>query len=68
MLLLACWNLRDVIKDFLEKLLMATKACKSKKLTLDLVLLLMDYILALFEKLKAKFKDNPIFSLMFNSG
>jgi hypothetical protein len=47
---------------------MATKACESKKSTLDLVLPLMDYILALFEKLKAEFKDNPIFSPMFNSG
>ena len=47
---------------------MATKACELKKLTLDLVLLLIDYILALFKKLKAEFKDNPIFSLMFNLG
>jgi hypothetical protein len=47
---------------------MATKACELKKSTLDLVLLLRDYILALFKKLKAEFKDNPIFSLMFNSG
>ena len=58
----------QMIKDFLEKLLMVTKACELKKSTLDLVLLLMDYILALFKKLKAEFKDNPIFSLMFNSG
>jgi hypothetical protein len=46
----------------------ATKACELKKSTLDLVLLLIDYILALFKKLKAEFKDNPIFSLMFNLG
>ena len=47
---------------------MATKACESKQLTLDLVLLLIDYILEQFERFKAKNKDNLIFSPMFNLG
>ncbi len=35
---------------------------------LDLVLLSIDYILKQFEDFKAKYKNNPIFSPMFNSG
>lgn len=62
------WGTIFTIKDFLEKLSMATKACESKQSTLDLVLPSIDYILAQFEKLKGVHKDNPIFSPMFNSG
>ncbi len=62
------WAIVRIIKDFLEKLSMATKACKSSKSTLDLVLLSMDYILGEFEKAKQWHKDNPIFVPMFNSG
>jgi len=47
---------------------MSTKACESKQSTLDLVLPSTDYILSLFEKLKAQFKDDVIFAPMFNSG
>ena len=46
------WATVYIIKDFLEKLLILTKACKSLKSTLDLVLLSMDYILGEFEKAK----------------
>ena len=62
------WATIRTIKDFLEKLSMSTKACESKQSTLDLTLPSTDYILSLFEKLKAEHKDNPIFSPMFNSG
>lgn len=57
-----------VIKDFLEKLLMSTKACKSKESTLDLILPSTDYILSLFERLKNEYKDDLTFVSMFNSG
>ncbi len=40
------WAIIRTIKDFLEKLSMAIKACESKQSTLDLVLLSMDYILS----------------------
>ena len=61
------WATVRVIKDFLKKLSMSTKACESKDLTLDLILLCTDYILSLFEKLKDEYKDDPTFSAMFNS-
>ncbi len=62
------WATVRVIKDFLEKLLMSTKACESKESTLDLVLPSTDYILSLFERLKNEYKDDPTFTSMFNSG
>ena len=61
------WATVRVIKDFLKKLSMSTKACESKDSTLDLILLYTDYILSLFEKLKDEYKDDPTFSAMFNS-
>ena len=57
-----------VIKDFLEKLLMSTKACESKESTLNLCLPVTNYILTLFKKHKNLHKDDPMFVLMFNSG
>ena len=57
-----------IIKDFLKKLLIATKVYESSKSTLDLVLLSIDYILGEFKKAKQWYKDNPIFTLMFNLG
>ena len=62
------WGVVRIIKDFLEKLSMSTKACESSKSTLDLVLPSMDYILGEFEKAKQWHKDDPIFAPMFNSG
>ncbi len=47
---------------------MSTKACESRESTLDLTLPSTDYILALFKKIKSKYKDNPTFVSMFNSG
>jgi hypothetical protein len=61
------WATVQVIKDFLEKLLMLTKAYKSKELTLDLSLPYTNYILSLFERFKTNYKDDPVFVLMFNS-
>jgi hypothetical protein len=46
---------------------MSIKACKLKDLTLDLILLYTDYILSLFKKLKDEYKEDPTFSVMFNS-
>ena len=57
-----------VIKDFLEKLLMLTKAYELRESTLDLSLPYTDYILSLFKRLKDEYKDDPTFALMFNSG
>jgi hypothetical protein len=57
-----------VIKDFLKKLLMLTKACELKELTLDLSFPYTDYILSLFKKYKDTYKDDPTFTTMFNSG
>jgi len=62
------WHIVYIIKDFLEKLSMSTKACESRESTLDLTLPSTDYILALFEKMKSEYKDNPTFASMFNSG
>jgi hypothetical protein len=62
------WHTIHVIKDFLKKLSMSTKACESHELTLDLTLPSTDYILALFERMKTEYKDDPTFALMFNSG
>jgi len=39
------WAIVQVIKDFLEKLAMATKACELSESILDLVLPYTDYIL-----------------------
>ena len=61
------WTTVRVIKDFLKKLSMSIKACKSKDSTLDLILLCTDYILSLFEKLKDEYKEDPTFSTIFNS-
>ena len=58
----------QIIKDFLEKLSIATKVYKSKQSAFNLVLLSMDYILVQFEKFKAEYKDNLIFNPMFNLG
>jgi hypothetical protein len=57
-----------VIKDFLEKLLMSTKACESKESTLDFVFPTTDYILELFELIGDVYADNPIFAPILNSG
>jgi len=62
------WATISTIKDFLEKLSMSTKACESKQSTLDLVLPCCDYILSQFERHKTLFKDDAIFSPMFNLG
>ena len=62
------WHIVYVIKDFLEKLLMLTKACESRESTLNLTLSLTDYILDLFKKIKTEYKDNLTFVSMFNSG
>ena len=62
------WSTVRVIKDFLEKLSMSTKACESRESTLDLTLPCTDYILALFERYKDEYKDDPTFATMFNSG
>ena len=56
-----------MIKDFLEKLLISTKAYELQELTLDLSLPYTDYILALFEHYKNEYKDDPTFAIMFNS-
>jgi hypothetical protein len=61
------WATVQVIKDFLEKLLMLIKAYESKESTLDLSLPCTDYILSLFERFKTNYKDDPVFALMFNS-
>ena len=61
------WKTIKNIKDFLEKLSMATKACESKHSTLDLVLPLMDYILSAFKKAKQTYSNDLIIALMFNS-
>ena len=62
------WHTIRVIKDFLEKLLMLTKACESRESTLNLTLPSTDYILDLFKKIKTEYKDNPTFISMFNLG
>jgi len=62
------WHTIRVIKDFLEKLLMLTKACESRESTLNLTLPSTDYILDLFKKIKTEYKDNLTFVSMFNSG
>jgi hypothetical protein len=62
------WSTVRVIKDFLKKLSMSTKAYELKESTLDLSLPCTDYILSLFEKHKDAYKDDPTFATMFNSG
>ena len=61
------WSIVRVIKDFLKKLSMSTKAYESRELTLDLTLPCIDYILALFERYKNEYKDDLTFATMFNS-
>jgi hypothetical protein len=62
------WHTVHVIKEFLEKLSMSTKACEAHKSTLNLFLPYTDYILAFFERYKVKYKDDLTFATMFNSG
>jgi hypothetical protein len=62
------WDTVQKIKEFLEKLKMTTKVCESRYSTLDLVLPLMDYILAQFERFKENNQNDVIMALMFNSG
>ena len=57
-----------IIKEFLEKLLIATAACESKTSTLDLTLPTTDFILEAFEKEKDRYKDDFTYTSMFNSG
>ena len=47
---------------------MSTKAYEARESTLDLSLPYTNYILALFERYKDEYKDNPTFATMFNSG
>jgi hypothetical protein len=61
------WSRIRVIKEFLEKLLILTKAYESQELTLDLSLPYTDYILALFKYHKDEYKNNPTFIIIFNS-
>ena len=62
------WATIRVIKEFLEKLSMSTKACESRNFTLDLTLPCTDYILAQFESCQSQYKDDTIFGPMFRSG
>lgn len=62
------WAVLGKIKAFLEKLKMTTKALESSFVTLDHVLLAMDFMLAQFEAGKAANRDDPMMSPMFNSG
>jgi hypothetical protein len=62
------WDTIQKIKEFLEKLKMATKAYESKHSTLDLVLPSMDYILAQFERFKEANQNDIIMAPMFNLG
>ncbi len=49
-----------VLKEFLEKLLMSTKALESRNSTIDLALPAIDYILSQFEKYKIEHKDHAV--------
>lgn len=62
------WATIRTIKEFLEKLSMATKACESAQATLDLVLPCTDFVLHCFEQAKKDYENNAIFAPMFNSG
>ncbi|KAH6696405.1 transposase-like protein, partial [Leptodontidium sp. MPI-SDFR-AT-0119] len=62
------WATIRVIKEFLEKLSMSTKACESRNSTLDLTLPCTDYILSQFEAGQSIYKDDAIFGPMFRSG
>jgi hAT family C-terminal dimerisation region/Domain of unknown function (DUF4413) len=62
------WELLGYIQEFLESIAQTTKALESNSSTLDVVLPAMDFILGKFEEGKAKFKDHPSLSKMFNSG
>ncbi|KAH8715349.1 hypothetical protein HC256_004178 [Beauveria bassiana] len=62
------WAVLGKIKAFLEKLKMTTKALESSFVTLDHVLLAMDFMLAQFEAGKAASRDDPMMSPMYNSG
>ena len=54
------------IKEFLKKLKIVTKVYESLYSTLDLVLPLIDYILAQFKKVKDS-NDDDIIALIYNS-
>lgn len=56
------------IKEFLEKLSIATAVYKSKTSTLDLTLPTTDFILEAFKKEKDRYKDDLIYTSMSNSG
>jgi len=62
------WELLGYIQEFLELITQTTKALKSNSSILDIVLPVIDFILGKFEEGKAKFKDHPLLSKMFNSG
>lgn len=58
------WAVLERIKAFLEKLKMTTKALESSFVTLDHVLLAMDFMLGQFEAGKAANRDDPMMSLI----
>jgi hypothetical protein len=62
------WDTIQKIKEFLEKLKMATKAYELRYSTLNLILPSMDYILAQFERFKEDNQNDVIIAPMFNSG
>jgi hypothetical protein len=62
------WELLGYIQEFLESIAQTTKALESNSSTLDVVLPAIDFILGKFEDGKAKFKDYPLLSKMFNLG
>jgi hypothetical protein len=62
------WSIIRTIKEFLEKLSIATAVYESKTSILDLTLLTTDFILEAFEKEKHRYKDDLIYALMFNLG
>src|SRR6266536_5753105 len=62
------WVTLTIVKIFLEKLKMATKAIESSNSCLDVVLPVMDFVLSEFKAARIKFADDPILGPMFNSG
>lgn len=62
------WITLEKIKCFLEKLHMTTKALESSFITLDNVLLAMDYMLVQFEKGKGAYMHDSLMAPMYNSG
>ena len=61
------WAILEKIKNFLKKLKMTIEALESSFVTLDHVLLVMDFMLAQFEAGKTANRDDPTVSLMYNS-